>query len=169
MKKTQFRGVLALFIAAFIWGSAFVAQSVGMEQVEAFTFNGIRTLMGAAVLLPFVAVKDLKGIKSLTSEQREQKKKINKKEWKYGVILGAALCVASNFQQEAFNYSTPGKIAFITALYMLFVPIIELFLGKKAPWLTWICVIVGGVGLYFLSIPAGDFSGVNSGDILSLI
>ncbi|MBQ7637408.1 MAG: DMT family transporter [Clostridia bacterium] len=169
MKKTQFKGVIILFITAFIWGSAFVAQSVGMDSVEAFTFNGIRTLMGAAVLLPIVAVRDFKGIKDLSSEEREKRKAKSRAEWKNGFLLGLTLCVASNLQQSAFNYSTPGKIAFITALYMLFVPLIGLFAGKKAPWLTWVCVAAGAVGLYFLSIPEGDFTGINRGDLLSLL
>lgn len=169
MKKNQIKGILVLFVTAFIWGSALVAQSIGMERIEAFTYNGIRTLMGAAVLLPIVLVKDLNGIRSLTPEKRAEKRKQSKTQWKCGVILGLALCAAANVQQFAFNYTTPGKIAFITALYMLFVPIIGLFLGKKAPKLMWICIIIGAAGLYFLSFPAGGQTGVNLGDALTLI
>ncbi|MCH5197686.1 MAG: DMT family transporter [Oscillospiraceae bacterium] len=169
MKKTQFRGIIILFAAAFIWGSSFVAQSIGMEIIEAFTYNGIRTLMGAAVLLPIVASKEIKELRSALPEKRKDIKRKNLSQWKYGVLPGLALCVASNFQQFAFIYSTPGKIAFITALYMLFVPIIELFLGKRAPKLMWICVAAGAAGLYFLSLPSGQFTGLNLGDVLSLI
>ena len=169
MKKSQFRGILCLSIAAFVWGSSFVAQSIGMEKIEAFTYNGIRTLMGAAVLLPFVLVKDLRGLRGVSPEDRTALKQENKQAWIAGAIMGAALCVASNFQQFAFNYTTPGKIAFITALYMLFVPIFGLFLGKKPPVLIWACVLLGGAGLYFLSFPAGGFSAINTGDVLSLI
>lgn len=169
MKKTQLRGISFLFATAFIWGSSFVAQSIGMEKIEAFTYNGIRTLMGAAVLLPIVIAANIKKNRSLTPEKRKEKKKQSKTEWKCGFFLGLALCAGSNFQQFAFNHSTPGKIAFITALYMLFVPIIGLFLGKKAPKLMWVCVCVGAVGLYFLSFPSGEVTSINPGDILSLI
>lgn len=169
MKKNQLGGILILFVAAFIWGSSFVAQSIGMEKIEAFTYNGIRTLMGAAVLLPIVAVKNIRKKRSLSPGKQKEQKKRSKAEWKCGIFLGLALCVASNTQQFAFNYSTPGKIAFITALYMLFVPVIGLFLGKKMPKLMWGSIALGGAGLYFLSFPAGELSGVNSGDVLSLI
>ena len=169
MKKTQLKGVLILLATAFIWGSSFVAQSIGMELIEAFTYNGIRTLMGAAVLLPFVAVRDWRSLKPLTEPERAQWKQVNKKTWLAGGALGIALCIASNFQQFAFNYSTSGKIAFITALYMLIVPILGLFLGKKVPALIWGCVLLGGAGLYFLSFPAGGFTAVNKGDVLALI
>lgn len=169
MKKTQLKGVLILFATAFIWGSSFVAQSIGMEKIEAFTYNGIRTLMGAAVLLPFVAVRDRRSYVSLSAEARVLWKKTSKKTWLAGAVLGVALCIASNFQQFAFNYSTSGKIAFITAMYMLIVPILSLFLGKKAPWLLWVCVGVGAVGLYFLSFPAGGVTAINRGDVLALI
>ena len=170
MKKSQFKGILCLSIAAFVWGSSFVAQSIGMEKIEAFTYNGIRTLMGAAVLLPFVLVKDLREFRRFNAEgSLGAMKQENKQTWIAGAIMGVALCVASNFQQFAFNYTTPGKIAFITALYMLFVPVFGLFLGKKPPVLIWVCILLGGAGLYFLSFPAGGFSAINMGDALSLI
>ncbi|MBE6552628.1 MAG: DMT family transporter [Ruminococcaceae bacterium] len=168
-QKTQLKGVIMLLLTAFIWGSSFVAQSIGMEEVEAFTFNGIRTLMGAFVLLPFILIKDKMQRKGMTSEKLNEAKAADKKVIIAGMILGVALCLASNFQQFAFNYSTSGKIAFITALYMFFVPLIGIFLRKKVPLLTWICVVFGFIGLYFLSIDPNDLSAINFGDVLTLI
>ncbi len=158
-----------LLLTAFIWGSSFVAQSVGMENVQAFTFGGIRTLMGAAALLPIILVRDIKDAKRLTPMQKKEKKKTDRRSYAHGVILGLALCVASNFQQWAFNYTEAGKIAFITAFYMLFVPILGLFLKKKVPVFVWLCAVLGCVGLYFLCIADNGIGGINKGDVLSFI
>ena len=83
-------------------------------------------------------------------------------------MLGLALCVPSNLQQAAFGYTTSGKIAFITALYILLVPLFGLVLGKKPPLIVWVGLLAGVAGLYFLSFPAGGEGGVNPGDVLSL-
>lgn len=168
MQKTQFKGVFMLLLTAFIWGSSFVAQSVGMEEVEAFTFNGIRTLLGAAVLVPFILVSDAVKNKK-TPVPKEVKKAENKKILKNGVIIGVMLCIASNLQQFAFNWSSPGKIAFITAFYMLFVPVLGLFLKKRISLPTWICIVMGCVGLYFLCICGKGLSGINFGDFLAFL
>lgn len=169
MQKTQLRGVLMLLATAFIWGSSFVAQSVGMESVEAFTFNGIRTLMGAAVLLPFILIRDRVKAKRTDTPSPESHRAARRQLLISGALLGIVLCAASNFQQFAFNYSTSGKIAFITAFYMLFVPVIGLFIGKRIPAVTWICVLIGTVGLYLLCIGPDGFTAINFGDILTLI
>lgn len=169
MKKTQLKGVLMLLLTAFIWGSSFVAQSVGMENVQAFTFGGIRTLMGAAALLPVILIREISDSKKLTPAQKAEKKTVSMRSYKHGVILGLALCVASNFQQWAFNYTASGKIAFITAFYMLFVPILGLFLKKKVPLFTWLCAALGCAGLYFLCIAGKGLSDINKGDVLSFI
>lgn len=168
-QKTQWKGVVMLMLTALIWGSSFVAQSVGMESVEAFTFNGIRTLMGAVVLIPFILIRDKMQSRSMTAEQIKERKVKDKKVLRYGLILGVVFCAACNFQQFAFEYSTSGKIAFITALYMFFVPLFGLFLKKRVPLLTWICVIFGFVGLYFLSIGPGGLGSINRGDIRAFI
>ena len=101
-KNTQFKGVVMLLLTALIWGSSFVAQSVGMEVIEAFTFNGIRTLMGAAFLLPFILIRDKVTGRKMTKEQLEERKALNRKTIKSGLILGLVFCVACNFQQFAF-------------------------------------------------------------------
>lgn len=142
-----------LLMTAIIWGSSFVAQSVGMESIEAFTFNGIRTLIGAAVLGTFILIKCPK-----TSIHTIKK----------GVILGVIFFFASNLQQYAFYYSTAGKIAFITAFYMFFVPIIGTFLGKRHRLIIWLCVAMGLVGLFLLCINPEDMTAINKGDLFAL-
>lgn len=171
MKKSQFKGIFMLFITAFIWGSSFVAQSLGMESVEAFTFNGIRTLFGAATLLPFIIIKDLYNIKNFGMPEKRRVRAESKKILFGGSIMGIALCVASNLQQYAFSYPdhSPGKIAFITAFYMFFVPILGLFFRKKVPLITWLCVLLGTVGLYFLCVHGEGFGGITKSDIFSLL
>lgn len=168
-KKTQFKGVVLLLITAFIWGISFVSQSVGIELIEGFTFSGIRTLLGAIVLLPFIIVRDRNNKKKMNGIEWEENKRLNKKTLCYGIILGIVFCAASNFQQFAFNYSSSGKIAFITTIYMFFVPLFGLFFKKRVPWMTLICVIIEFAGLYFLCIDQRNLGVINKGDILAFI
>lgn len=164
--KTSFKGVFMLLLTALIWGSSFVAQSVGMESVEAFTFNGIRTLMGACVLIPFVLIRD--GFDRRRAPERYTARRAGYRHTVLcGIPLGIVLCLASNFQQFAFNYSTSGKIAFITALYMFLVPIFGLVIRKRVPALTWLCVVMGFVGLGFLCVNPQDLGSINFGDVLA--
>ncbi|MCQ2591384.1 MAG: DMT family transporter [Treponema sp.] len=167
--KTQAKGVIILLLTALIWGISFVSQSVGMESVDAFTFMGIRTIMGATVLLPVILIRDKISAKKMTKEELLERKKTDKKTILYGMILGVFLCIATNFQQFAFYYSSAGKIAFITAMYMFFVPIIGLIFKKKVPLITWLCILMGFVGLYFLSFTSSGFESLNKGDILAFI
>lgn len=170
MQKTQLKGILLLFLTAFIWGSSFVSQSLGMNNVEAFTFNGIRTLFGALTLLPFIIGKDIYNIRKHGKPSAEKLKNETKKILIGGTIMGIALCIASNLQQYAFSYPdhSPGKIAFITAFYMFFVPILGLFIKKRVSPVTWLCVILGTVGLYFLCVSGVGFSAVTKSDLFSL-
>ncbi len=167
MKHSRLFGVLSLFAAAFIWGSTFVAQSVGMEYIGPLTYNGIRFLMGAAVLLPLALLREKRagraGHATPLNDKNERRSLLL-----HGALLGAALCVASDFQQAAFLYTEPGKIAFITALYMLFVPLLGLPFGKRVPLFIWGCAALGGAGMYVLSMPAGGAGSWNRGDLLSL-
>lgn len=168
--KTSFKGILILLLTAFIWGTSFLAQRFGTDQgVAPFTFQAIRTLMGSFVLLPFIYIRHKIDKKNRTEDQELQHKKDNKKIWLYGSIVGLALCLATNLQQWAFVYEeSAGKIAFITAMYMFLVPIIGLFFKKRVPLLTWISIILGFTGLYFLCIKTEGFGGINLGDILTL-
>ena len=168
MQKTQFKGVALLLLTALIWGIAFVAQSAGMENVGAFTFSGVRTWMAVCVLLPFILIRDRLTARYKTKEQLAERKAENRRVLKYGVILGVVFCAAGNLQQFAFYDSTSGKIAFITALYMFFVPLIGALGGKRIPALTWLSVAAGFVGLYFLCIDPNNLGAVNRGDLLAL-
>lgn len=170
--KTQFKGVILLLLTAIIWGSSFLAQTIGSENVPGFAFMGIRTLIGALFLLPFIIIKDKAALKKMTDEEKHQKKIADKKVLKYGMIIGVFLCIATDFQQFAFYQpgASTGKIAFITAMYMFFVPMIGLILFKKrVSLLTWLCVTIGFVGLYFLCFKTPEITAINFGDVLSLI
>ena len=159
MRKNDIKGIIILFLTAIIWGSSFVAQSVGMEKVQAFTFNGIRTLMGSLFLLVFILIRKI---------LKKEGPLITPSLLKKSLILGLVFVFASNLQQYAFYYSTAGKIAFITALYMFFVPLIGIFTGRKSTLITWICVFVAIFGLYLLSVKGNDFRNINKGDLFAL-
>ena len=167
--KTQLKGVLILLLTSMIWGASFVSQSVGSASVEPFTFMAIRTLMGATFLVPFILIRDRISAKKMTEQQISGRKANDKKTVIYGAIIGVFLAIATNLQQYAFNYSTAGKIALITAMYMFFVPIFGLFMKKRIPQLTWLCIAMGFVGLYCLCFKGGDDFSVNMGDVLTLI
>ncbi|MBQ5824750.1 MAG: DMT family transporter [Clostridia bacterium] len=167
-KKKTMGGNVALLLAAVIWGTSFVAQDVGMEHVEAFTYNGIRMLMGTAVLLPLILFMQLKK-KATDTRTSDEKKKAAAVQIKSGVICGLILFCASNLQQFAFNYipeGASGKIGFITALYMLLVPIFALFLGRKQRLIVWLAVIMGCAGAYLLCVDSAMTIGI--GEILTL-
>lgn len=154
---------MALLLAAFIWGVAFVAQSVGMDYVEPFTFNGIRCLIGSLFLLPCII-----GFDCLKKEEERQQIKENRKTlWIAGSICGVILFVATNAQQIGLQYTTAGKAGFITALYIVIVPVIGLFMKKKCGWNVWISVCIAVIGFYLLSINEG-FS-LAKGDFYVLI
>ncbi len=163
--KKSLGGNFALLLAAFIWGTSFVAQSVGMESVEAFTYNGIRMLLGTAALLPLIVVMQLKKRKA-DMRTKAQKKKDAAVQLKSGVICGIILFFASSLQQFAFNYTTSGKIGFITALYMLLVPVFGLALRQRQKLFVWFAVALGCFGAYLLCVD-GSFS-IGKGEFLTL-
>lgn len=144
MKKTALRSSFLLFLAAFIWGVAFVAQSVGMDYMGPFTFNGARFLMGSMVLLPLVIYRR-KG------KSKESKKFGSRRDTLTGgICCGLALCCAALFQQFGIVYTTVGKAGFITTLYIIIVPIMGIFLKKKVPGKVWIAAVIAAVGMYLL-------------------
>lgn len=153
-----------LLAAAIIWGVAFVAQSVGMDYVGPFTFNAVRSLIGAVVLLPVIGIMN-RGKKKEVSAQ--EKKAERKTLVLGGVLCGVCLCFGSSLQQIAIQYTAVGKVSFITALYIILVPILGIFFRRRAGVLVWISVVIAVVGMYFLCITEG-FS-VNIGDWLTLI
>lgn len=160
MEKTNRTGSLMLLLTAIIWGTAFVAQSVGMDYVGPFTFNAVRCLIGAAALVPCVFLLRKTGL--VKREQHRRKDLIVG-----GVLCGVVMAVASSLQQFGILYTTVGKAGFITALYIVIVPVISLFLGKKSPAFIWIAVALAAVGMYFLCIT--EELRLGFGDLLVLL
>ncbi len=153
--KTNIKYSLMLVLTAVIWGAAFVAQSAGMDYVGPFTFNGIRSIIGAVVLVPCIIFMDKK--------EGAITKWGDKDLIKGGLICGVFLFLATSSQQIGIIYTTAGKSGFITALYIVLVPIFSLFLKKKPGKYIWLSVVLALVGLYFLCIN-GSFS-IQKGDL----
>lgn len=175
IKKNQFRGAFFLICTAVIWGLSFVAQSKGMDVIGTFTFNGIRTVIGSTVLLPFIAFtayKKGRENKKLSIEEqakiKESKRIEHKNLLKGGIACGLALCIGGNLQQDAFNYTSVGRIGFITALYMIIVPILGIFMKKKVRPIIWVSTVLGSFGLYLLCA-SGEGVAFGKGEILTLI
>ena len=166
MKKQQIplKNSLLLLLTATIWGVAFVAQSVGMDYVGGFTFNMARSLIGSAVLLPVIWFMGRNSSKKAEEAQGSGSRKDLL--WG-GLACGILMCLASNFQQFGIKYTTVGKAGFITACYIVLVPILGLFLKKKCSPFIWLAVAMSVAGLYLLCITDG-FS-IGKGDILVLI
>ena len=165
MKKNRILGSVLLLIASLIWGSAFVAQSLGMATIGPFTFTTIRVSLGALTLLPVCLVKDR--FEKKKNPLREKRAFFTKRELFYGSMMGLAVFVAVNLQQFALAYTTAGKAAFITTLYIVFVPIAGVFMKKRVPLFVWFGVALAFVGLYLLCVSPTEGS-VNIGDILAL-
>lgn len=160
MSKIQLRNSLLLLLTATIWGTAFVAQSVGMDYVEPFTFTCVRSIIGGIVLIPCIWF-----LRQLKEEKRPL---MTKTELLGGICCGVALFAASNFQQFGILHTTVGKAGFITALYVVIVPIMGLFFKKKVSFIVWICVVLSVIGLYLLCMTEGTLT-LAYGDFLVLI
>ena len=165
MSKKMQSNIL-LLLTAIIWGSAYVAQKSGMDYVEPFTFNGIRTFIGGLVLIPVIFFMEKKNPPEEIS--REEKTKKNKELLIGGICCGLALFAASSLQQFGVSYTTAGKAGFITTLYVVFVPIISVLLRKKVRPIMWLCVAMGAVGLYLLCMTDASFR-LTFGDTLVLL
>ena len=158
--KQQFKGSIQLLVATIIWGTAFVAQSVGMDHIGPFTFQAVRSWIAVFALIAVIFLMDRgkEDGKSFLSRWMEPGL------WKTGFLCGIALFVASAFQQVGLVYTDPGKAGFITAMYIVLVPVFGLFLGEKCGLNVWISVVLAVAGLYLLS--AFGVRAVNIGDIL---
>lgn len=160
MDKKQLRSSLLLLLGAVIWGSAFVAQSVGMDYIGPFTFNAVRSLIGTVSLLPLILILDRRKKKSGSSPAK-------RKEYiKACLVCGLVLFGATMCQQIGLQYTTVGKAGFITAMYIVLVPVLGVFLGRRPALRIWFCVLLACVGLYFLCINEG-FS-IEKGDLMML-
>ena len=157
--KNKLSGTLALLFASVIWGSAFIAQSVGMDHIGPMTFQASRCGLGALFLIPIIFLFE-------KDKKRHFKNWADAKLWKTGFFCGTALFVAAGLQQVGLVYTSAGKAGFITAMYIVLVPILGLFLKRKPPVSAWISVVVAVAGLYLLSCVGA--SEINLGDILML-
>lgn len=154
---------LLLILTAAIWGFAFVAQRVGSQFVGAFTFNGIRFALGALSLVPLIIFLDKR---KENSEESTEKPNL-KATLLPGILVGLILYAGATLQQVGLFYTTVGNASFITGLYMVFVPIIGIFLKHKIGKNSWVGVILAIIGLYLLSINE-NFS-ISYGDLLEVI
>lgn len=155
--KKQLKGSLYLLLATIIWGCAFVAQSAGMDLIGPFTFQAVRCLLAIIALVPVIALFDRVEHKVFLSEWKDRSL------WKSGLICGAALFVATGLQQLGLVYTDAGKAGFLTAMYIVFVPIIGLFFKKKPSFMAVISILIAVAGLFLLSCMG--VSRINIGDI----
>ncbi len=166
MNRFVIRQSLLLLLTATIWGVAFVSQSVGMDYVGPFTFNAARSLIGAAVLVPCIAL--LKKIQKKEEGPEEVHKKEDKRTLlRGGICCGVILAVASSFQQFGLLYTTVGKAGFITAMYIILVPLLGIFAGRKVGLRIGVSVVIAVAGLYLLCMT--ESLRLEAGDILVLL
>ena len=160
MKKEQIKGILQLSFATLIWGSAFVAQSVGMDHLGPMSFLAVRSALAVLALLPVILLMD-----------RDPKVYLlrwkSKSLWKTGILCGLSLFVAQGLQQVGLLYTEPGKAGFITAMYIVLVPVFGLFLGRRCGWQIWFSVALAVAGLYLLSCVG--VARINLGDVMILV
>ena len=154
------KGNLILLLTAIIWGTSFISQKLGMNYIKPFTFGASRFLLGAVTLIPVILIFNrLNG---------ERENSYDKKDLiKGGVLCGSAIFLGASFQQWGIVFTTAGKAGFITALYVVIVPLLGLFMRKRVDLLTWIGVVLAVLGLYFLTMHGG-FS-MEKGDAIVLM
>ncbi len=158
MPLTNSRANLLLLITAIIWGLAFVAQRAGMEHIGPFTYNGIRFGLGSISLIPLL----------LYTDKRRQRAESDKKTMIIGCALaGGVLFCGASLQQAGLVYTTAGKAGFITGLYVVFVPILGLFIKQKTGFGMWVGAIVAAWGMYLLSVT--ESLTIAFGDLLVLL
>ena len=184
MNKNPMKGVLLLLIGSFIWGTTFVAQSMGTNHLNAFSFNCIRNFIGVFALIPVLLWQIYTETKKMNSVQNNSncatsttqhlslaknlKAVFTRDLLLGGLACGTALCLASYFQQVGIETSTVGKSAFITTLYIVMVPLLGLFFKKKLPLQIWCGVMLAMIGLYMLCMKDEAFV-LTTGDIYLLL
>lgn len=184
MNKNAIKGVILLLIGSFIWGTTFVAQSMGTNHLNAFSFNCIRNFIGVFALIPVLLWQIYTETAKMNSVQNNPncatsttqhltltqnlKAVFTRDLLLGGLACGTALCLASYFQQVGIETSTVGKSAFITTLYIVMVPLLGLFFKKKLPLQIWCGVILAMIGLYMLCMKDEAFV-LTTGDIYLLL
>lgn len=162
MKNQKLKGNAILLLTSVIWGISFIAQSKGVELVSPLMFNGVRSILGGLVLIPVILFLDWSKKKKGIKVQKFDKTLVVS-----GLVCGAFLCAASTLQTAGMVYTSPGKSGFITALYMVIIPIIGLFCGKKTRPVIWLSVLLAVLGLYLMCITSSLT--INFGDVLTFI
>ena len=158
--KNQIKGSACLLLGTVIWGFAFIAQSVGMDLIGPFTFQAIRCILAVLFLIPCAFLADAGKCTRKESFAKWRDPRL----WKAGLICGCALFVASSLQQIGLVYTDAGKAGFLTAMYIVLVPVLGVFLGRKISGNVVLSVGLAVVGLYLLSCLGA--SGINRGDLL---
>ena len=162
MKTSSPKNVLLLLLTAMIWGSAFVAQSVGMDYVGPYAFLALRSYLAGLVLVVYLLITGRGKSKEAAAPQNRKQRIFG------GICCGAALCVASLLQQIGIMYTTVGKSGFLTAMYVIIVPFLSLILfRKRLPGLIWVCVALSLAGMYLLCL-SGPV-GFTYGDLMVLL
>ena len=159
MNKGLLKCNILLLITSAIWGFAFIAQRVGMNYVGAFTFNGVRFALGAFSLVPLIIFYNEKG-------KHKEENRTSKSVFLSGLFTGLIVFLASSFQQVGLIETTAAKAAFITGLYIVFVPIMGIFLKRHIGMSSWFGAVIAVIGLYFLCV-TNNFS-ISYSDLLEL-
>jgi len=159
------RAHIFLTITAFLWGAAFVAQKESMSYIGPFTFTGVRMIIGGAALIPLILILG-KGRFTAVDEKPQISGIAGYPSLVGGFFCGAVLFFALTIQQIGLVYTTAGKAGFITALYIIIVPIFGLFMKKRVSKLIWLCVFIALIGVYLLCLQ--EQLTVNKGDFIVL-
>lgn len=167
-KSKSLVATLLMIIAAFIWGTAFVAQSTGLEKIGNFTFLAMRSYLAVVVLFPVSWVIYKNNKKKIGEGTCGQNKSFMSKRLLFGSVLcGVALCLASASQQYGIILSGVGKSGFLTTLYILMVPLIGLIFKRRVKPVLWICIGIALCGMYFLCVT--EAGGINKGDLFLIL
>ena len=169
MRANNAKGSIMLIFTAMLWGSSFIMQELADKAgVEAFTFNAARFLIGAVMLVPVIFIMDILRRRDGSFLRPQNKKEENRKLFSASLICGSLLCVASNLQQIGFALGTTSdKAGFITALYILIVPVIGVFTGRTIRPIVWLCIGLAVAGLYLLCVKFAG-AGIAVGDLVML-
>lgn len=163
------KGNIALLITALIWGSGFIAQKLGMAYLEPFTFNGLRQCIASIILVPLmIHTARTSGLYSRKKSSAEEVERRKRDLLAGSIICGILMALGTNLQQIGLVTVSAGKSGFITAIYIVLVPLIGILVGERSSIKTWICIIMAMIGFGFLSLK-GDMEGTSIGDWLTLL